>query len=323
MTVRTDRRSRNVRPAPVAESQARDALRRLAEAEVEAARALATIDRCRSYVRSGYPSIHAWAAAEGCGPQQTNRLLALGKTLQHAPELGRQVKSGEVPPESAISIGMVLLEPELTLEAEQRKRWVAKAQHVHPRVLRDQAEQTVEDARQGQPTLPMRFMVTKAARDGFRRAKLLMSKGKPRQVSEGEVLHGLARFWLERHDPLQKPLPERRSGPTDNQPGRYVPRRVAAIVERRSGGRCEVCHERRAVHKIHFQVPHAKGGSREADNLADACSDCHVLVDARVFTFSHFDGAGKPRWRFHSGRLRAFESVQETAPEYAAATPFG
>ena len=313
-----------MRPAPVAERQARDALRRLANAEVEAARALATIDRCRSYVRSGYPSIHAWAATAGCGPQQTNRLLALGRTLQHAPELGQQVKRGEVPPESAVSIGMVLLEPELTLEAEQRRRWVAKARQVHPRVLRDQAEQTVEDARQGRPTRRMTFMATKEARDGFRRVRLLMSRGKPRKVSDGEALGCLARSWLERRDPLRKPLPERRSGATESRPSRYVPRQVAAIVERRSGGLCEVCHERRAAHKIHFQVPHAKGGSREADNLADACTDCHVLVDARVFTFSHFDRAGKPRWRFHPARLRAFESVQETAPEYSvAAPPFG
>jgi len=215
-----------------------DALRELARAEVKAAQALATIERCRSYVRSGYTSIHAWASARaGCGPQQVNRLLALGRTLQRAPELGRQIQRGETPAESAVSIGMVLMEPELDLKAAERKKWVAKSTRVPPRVLRDQAEQVVENARQGRPTFRMKIMVTKAARDGFRRARILISRGKPRKASDGETFGWLVDSWLESNDPLLKPLPDRRSGPTGDQTSRYVPKRVAALVERRSGSR--------------------------------------------------------------------------------------
>jgi len=71
---------------------------------------------------------------------------------------------------------------------------------------------------------------------------------------------------------------------------------------------------RRAVEKIHIRVPHAKGGSREADNLADGCRECHFMVDADVLRFSHFDEQGRPQWTFHPGPLQQASEVRERAP---------
>ncbi len=78
--------------------------------------------------------------------------------------------------------------------------------------------------------------------------------------------------------------------------------------------------------------PFAHGGSNEADNIADSCRDCHVLLDAGVFGFSHFDEAGCPVFvfdhtRFESSETAAHESeadsktdgpsqVRERAPPY-------
>ena len=299
MRVRVDQRSRDVLAAPEAERAAREACREIARAEVRAARALATIERGRSYVRLGFGSIHSWAAHVGFGPQQARRLLALGRALAAAPELGSKVRSGEVASESAVSVGKVLLEPALKLEPAEKQAWVERASALKPRALRDVAEKAVEEARQGEPTLPLRLVVTKQAKDGFFRARLLMSKGKPRWITEGETFGGLVDYWLARHDPRRKPLPARRCGPTQGRRRRYVPRRVAAIVERRSGGICEVCHVKRATQKIHLETPHAKGGGAELNNLADACGDCHVLVDAGVFRLSRFDRNGRPQWNYH------------------------
>ncbi len=303
MRVRSDQRSREVHPAPGAERAAREARHDIAEAEVRAAKALATIERSRSYVRRGFASVDAWAADVGFGPRQTWRLLALGRTLVAAPELDARVRSGSVPAESAASVGKVLLEPAIELNPEERREWLRKTWTVPPRALHEQAVRAVEEARQGEPTLPLRFLVTKAAKDGFHRARLLMSKGEPRWITEGETFGRLVRDWLLVRDPRMGPLPSRRSGPTQGRRSRYVPRKVAAIVERRSGGQCEICRVRRATQKIHARTPHARGGSREPDNIADACGDCHVLVDAGVFAFSHFDKSGRPQWDFHPGSL--------------------
>ncbi|MHC4958819.1 MAG: HNH endonuclease [Planctomycetota bacterium] len=317
-TVSVDRRSREVRAAPKAERAARHAFAELARAEVRAARALATIEQRRSYVLSGHASVMGWAQAAGLGPQQARRLLALARSLRAAPELGAKVFRGRIPAESVVSIGRVLTEPTLDLAPSQQAAWIGKAETVAPAHLRDAAERTVEEARQGAPTLPLRFMVTKDTKDGFHRARLLMARGEARTPTEGEALGNLVTEFLARNDPRARELPRRRRGPTgEGERDRYLPRRVKAIVERRSGGTCEVCRTRRAREKIHLRVPHAKGGSREADNIADACRDCHVLVDAGVFVFSCFDETdGRPRFQRGAGQPPG--AIRERAPPYRA-----
>lgn len=61
---------------------------------------------------------------------------------------------------------------------------------------------------------------------------------------------------------------------------------VRAIVEQRSGGRCEMVHDGAlrtarctfpAVHLHHVQR-RSQGGSNEASNLAHLCSTCHVMI---------------------------------------------
>ena len=317
MRVQADERSRDVSPAPAAERAAREAFREIARAEEKAARALATIERRHAHVRHGFASVHAWAAEVGYGPWQTNRLLALGRTLRAAPVLALKVRTGKVTAEAAVSIGRVLREPALELNAAQRQGWLAKAETTSPRALREEAEKAIEEARQGRPTCALRLRVTVAARDGFRRARLLMSKGRRRTISEGETFGRLVTEWLVSHDPRLRPLPRRRSGPTAGRRSRYIPRHVRALVERRSGGTCEICGVRRATEKIHFQTPHAQGGGREVEDLADSCRDCHVLLDAKAYEFAGFDADGHPQWTFHPDAVGSAEGttrVRERLP---------
>ena len=326
-----DKRSREVAAAPLAERAAREAFCELARVEVKAARALATIERKRSYLLSNFASVLAWARSVGYGPAQAHRLLALGRSLTAAPELEAKVRGGQVAAESAISVGRVLAEPALELgapeKAAEREAWVERAEAVPPSPFRDAAERAVEEARQGAPTLPMRFLVTKAVKDGFHRARLLMSGGKRHPLTEGETFGLLTQFWLAANDPRLVPLPKRRRGVTGRgEATRHVPQSVKAIVERRSGGKCEICHERRAQEKVHLSVPHAKGGSREADNLADACRSCHVLLDGGVLVFAGFGSRGQPRFRMDASRLpgggsgtQGEELVRERAPPYRSA----
>jgi hypothetical protein len=314
MKAYADKRSREVKPAPQAERAAQEAQRAIARHEHRAAKALAIIESRRAYIASGYTSAQAWAEANGYGDSQARRLLALGRALSAAPELERKMRSGTVPSDAVLAVGKVLCEPSLNLSAAERTAWLKRACTQPPRQLREEATRAVEEARQGEATFPMRFLVTAAAKDGFRRSRLLMSKGQPRQISEGQTFGRLVQDWLAVHDPRLKPLPKRRSGPTRGTRSRYRPKLVDAIVERRSGGTCEICGVRPAVEKIHIREPHAKGGSREVDNLADGCRECHVMVDADVFRFSQFDEQGRPQWTFHPGSLRQPSAVRERAP---------
>ena len=303
MKVYADKRSREVEPAPQAERAAQEAQRAIARAEHRAAKALAMIEKRRAHVISGYTSAQAWAEANGYGDQQARRLLALGRTLTAAPELERKMRSGAVSSDAVLAVGKVLCEPSLELSAAEREAWLERACTLPPRQLREEATKAVEEARQGEATFPMRFHVTAATKDGFHRTRLLMSKGQPRMISEGQTVGRLVQDWLAGHDPRLRPLPKRRSGPTGGTRSRYRPKQVDAIVERRSGGTCEICRVRRAVEKIHIRERHAQGGSREVDNLADGCRECHLMVEAGVFRFSHFDEEGHPQFTFHPGSL--------------------
>ena len=287
------------------------------------AKALAAIERRRAYIVSGYTSAQAWAEANGYGDQQARRLLAIGRALGAAPELDRKVRARTVTFDAVLAVGKVLCEPAMELTAAQRRYWVERASVLPPRQLRAEVNRAVEEARQGEPTYPMRFHVTLAARDGFRRTRMLMSKGQPRLISEGQTFGRLVEAWLAGHDPRLRPLPKRRSGPTRGTRSRYRPKQVDAIVEQRSGGICEICGVRRAVERIHIRERHAQGGSREADNLADSCRECHVMVDAEVFRFSAFDERGHPQFTFHPRSLpdrseQPSEVRERAPPRYAA-----
>jgi len=317
MRVGSDKRSRKVEPAPEAERTAREARVPLARAEAAAAKALATIEQRRSYLLTGYRSVYAWARDAGYAPQQARRLLKLGRALLDEPDLESKVAEGHVPPETAAHIGRLFRDPVVELDEEQRAQWKRRAEDDDPERVRHDVEQTIEDARQGAPTFPLRFQVTKATKDGFHRVRRLMGQGKRTMPTNGEAFGRLVREYLLGNDPLEQKLP--RQGPTRNKDrdgegqSRYVSRRARAIVKRRSGGTCEICGERRAIELIHL-VPFAGGGSNEADNLVDGCRDCHVLYDADVYRFSHHDEDGRPVFDLDQDKLRDDGTVRERAP---------
>jgi hypothetical protein len=211
------------------------------------------------------------------------------------------VRAGRVTRENVITVGRALRELDLT--GEEKRVWLEKAEKLSSKTLRDAVDRAIEDAKQGKPTLAMRLLVTKDAKDGFHRARLLMSKGKRQLITEGQTFGRLVDYWRERNDPLLMPRPRRRRGPTRGTKDRYVPREVRVLVERRSRGRCEICGQRRAREMIHLKTPHARGGGREEKDLGHGCPDCHFFVDCGVILFEGFDGQGRIRWRFNPAML--------------------
>jgi hypothetical protein len=298
---RTDKRSRKVVASPDAAKAAEEAATVLGPNEIKGALGLATIEQNRSYILEKLVSVQAWAKSRGYEEQQANRLLALGRVLLAEPALLKRVREGKVTRENAVTLGRVLRE--LKPKGEDKKVWLDGAEKHSTKELRSQVEKAIEDSKQGEATLPMRLRVTKAAKDGFHRARHLMSRGEPRMITEGQTFGRLVEYWRDRHDPRCKNKPKRHRGPTKGTRDRYVPRQVVWAVERRSEGTCEICGVRRARHKIHLKTPHARGGGREEEDLGHACPDCHFFVDCGVILFEGFDRQGRLRWRFHPEAL--------------------
>jgi hypothetical protein len=308
---RTDKRSRNVVASPEAVKAAEEAIDVLAPNEIKGALGLATIEKNRSHVLEKFVSVQAWAKSRGYEEQQAGRLLALGRVLLAEPALLKRVREGKVTRENAVTLGRALRE--LKPKGEDKKEWLDRAEKHSTKELRDLVEKAIEDARQGEPTLPMRVRVTKAAKEGFHRARLLMSNGERPMITEGQTFGRLVDYWRDRNDPLRMKKPKRRRGATRGTKDRYVPRQVVWAVERRSKRNCEICGVRRAKHKIHLKTPHALGGGREVEDLGHGCPDCHFLLDCGVIVFEGFDEQDRLRWRVNPDALP--EQPGETPPQ--------
>jgi hypothetical protein len=320
VSFKVDKRSRDVIASPKAENAAIEAGSILGPNEIKAALGLATIEKNRSYILSRFVSAEAWAMAHAFEEQQAKRLLALGRVLLSNPDLRKRVCKGKVTRENAVTVGRALRELELT--GAERRDWCDKAETLCLKTLRDEVDQAVENAKQGKPTFPMRLRVTKDAKEGFHRARHLMSNGKRHMITEGQTFGRLVDYWRAHNDPLRMPKPKRRRGPTKGTPDRYTPREVVFLVERRSKGWCEICGVRPAKHKIHLKTPHANGGGREVEDLGHGCPDCHFFVDLGVIVFEGFDDQGRLLWRFNLDRLlrppgEDPPQVREPQPGYA------
>ncbi|MHC4940854.1 MAG: hypothetical protein ACYTHK_18075 [Planctomycetota bacterium] len=305
MKVEVDRRSCRVDAAPEAEKLLALESRHYIRLEVRVAKAMANVERNRAYLRRGHKSIESWAAEYGYGPRQVRHLLEIGRALLGTPALEEKVHAGAVTTEGAAQVGRVVR------AGGDPAEWLAKAESMPPWQLAQAATRAIEEARQDETTFPLRFQVTRTAYEGFFRARLLMSRGKRAALTDGQTFARLVDDYLERHDPRRKPLPKRKAGAAF---GRYISARVVAEVERRSGGNCEICGERRAIEKMHLAVPHALGGGREAENIGDGCHFCHTMLDAGIIEFAGFDETGKPEFVVHADRL-----VRERAPPYLVA----
>jgi hypothetical protein len=316
VVLQADERRCEVESAPEAERFVCAQARRFSELEADLARAFAEIEAKRSYLAHGARSLQAWAESRGYGPRQVRQLLALGRALAASPRLEKKVRAGRVTTESAAEVGRLLADPAARREGVDESLWLRRAESLPAAAFKAEVTAAIEAANQGESTVPIRLQVSRRARDGFQRARRLASRGRSRLLTEGAAFAVVVDHYLERHDPVRCELPARRSESAGRGRNRRVPPRVRAEIERRSGGICEICRARRAVEKMHLRVAHADGGTRELDNLADACHQCHVLADAGFYTFSHFDAENRPTWDAHPDK---FAVVRERAPPFEAA----
>ena len=312
----TDQRRCEIESAVEAERILRSKLGEFTLLEADLARALAEVEKKRSYLLHGFHSARQWAEAQGYGPRQVGQLLALGRSLLASPRLEEKVRAGKVCPESAAQVGRVLRDEALQKAGVDESEWLDRAESLPPRQFKDAAIAAIEEARGNEITVPMHLRVTHSTQAGIQKVRWLISRGRRVLATEGEAVGASVRCFLKHHDPEQKPLPARRSGKVASARSRHISRRVVVQLERRSGGKCEICGERRATEKMHLKVPHAHGGSREVDNLAHACHQCHTLADSGYCEFRGFDAQGRPVWDVHPERL---DEVRERSPPYLAA----
>jgi len=294
----TDRRMRDMDRCPAAKRAARGAVSVLARAEVRAALALTRIQKKRAHVWDEKTCVQEWAVASGYGPNQVRRLLGLGRAFRLARSLVGAVRRLEVCAESAVWIGKLFSEEKLDLDEVRKAEWLERARSMAPLAFKEAAEKAIDDARQGRPTASMQIRVTYETARGFGRVRLILSKGRKKQATDGETLGHLVDYWRLRNDPRVAPLPKK--GRKRGGRGRTIPAYEEARVRAECGDLCDICRVARAREFIHVGVPHGKGGGQSREEITQGCYDCHFFVDRGIWVYDGRDPrTGRRLWTYN------------------------
>ena len=161
------------------------------------------------------------------------------------------------------------------------------ARTLSTRRLRHLVQHRRDETRAGEEVTLVTAYVTLPVKDDLDRAVVLTSRRAHMRLTLGQTLGMVVNDWLDDHDELRRTEGTRRlpdtttipGGPA-GPPGRSVPAEVNREVRRRSDDRCIVpfCDNGIWLHRSH-RVPHAEGGSREADGLDLLCGFHHALYE--------------------------------------------
>lgn len=227
--------------------------------------------------------------------------------LPAVPLVEQRVVERAMSTENATTLGRLLRQvPDI--DADERAQWTRRAETQSAWKLRRLVRERIEEAAQGEVTVPIALQVTERARDDFRRARELASRRAGQWLTEGQTFALVVRRFVHAED--QRFVGEKRrrvagtAGPVEGRPRtRYVPAAVKRAVRERADDCCEVpgCSSATFLELMHVGVAHRDGGSREADNLALGCSTHHFLLDAGVIRFAGWRD-GRPVFRDRCGR---------------------
>lgn|GEM_PF-2703271 len=278
------------------------------ETEIELGKTLAALAALDQWHVVGCASPGQFGERCALSARDTRLLLDFGKAMAAAPYIEDQVRGGRMTVEAAGCVGEVLATPALLRDGDDWIRW---AQTETTKVLRCRVQQRKEEVRLGdEPAFPITVYVGSRGRDDFARVRSVASRRAGYALTPGEAFEVANTHYLETYDDDRVTPGDRRVPSTALLSGRYVPREVRREVFARQKGRCAVpfCAHDMFVEMAHL-VPHAFGGSREADNLLLLCSSHHrdfdegwLTVEGTAATPLFFDRSGHDlTQRFGSG----------------------
>jgi hypothetical protein len=278
------------------------------------ARALAEIERDRAYVAYHASSASHWAVLRGFDKERADSLLCAGRLMLKVPEAERQMRAGEITPQTAGVVGRLVppvprLEPKEPVPADvaaaeeeavtaRAERFLGRAQETSRSKLRREVAEERERVKQGEAVVPVRFFVKERVRDEWRLAKRIAVGRAGRGLTEGQAFSSVVADYVKRYDrddlSGRKLRRVRRAGPTSAKPdSRGIPAEVRRLVMQRAEGHCEFpgCPVGTMLQFCHI-TPHAEGGDREPGNFVVLCRHHHVDFDLGTLGFFERTEAG-------------------------------
>jgi hypothetical protein len=297
---RSSRKVREIARQDEAEAALKDRHGHRREEDVFAARQLERIDRNGHFLCAGYASLAEFGEANGLAGREARTLAAAGKALGLRPALEEDILSGKLSMAAVASLGRVFQNPHLVKDEDD---WLkCAAQWTADKLEREIRKKELE-AESGQPVSVLFALLTAAGRALFERARILASRKKKKQLSEGETVEVMTEHYLDSFDPDRRKPRKRRMPDTTGRPGRHVPEEVKREVRARShGDTCAVpgCDHAVFLDYAHKQ-PHSDGGSRETWNLGRLCRAHNGLYDQGKLQIT--GPPDRPVFHFADGRV--------------------
>ncbi len=284
------------------------------ERDLVLGRALAQIERERTYGIDGASSAAHWGVLHGLDHGRASELLRLGRLLHVKPETEQDVRDGTFTTQHAAVLGG-LVEPTPALppkhapdpakeaarvaaERERLLKFAGLAKEKSRRELSRAVNQEKESVKQRERVTTLVFHVKQAAKDDWRFARKLASRKAQRPLTDGEAFSLVVADFVKLYDnddvTGQKSVRERRAGPTSENPNaRTIPAEVRREVKQRAGDHCEFpgCPNGMFLQICHLRS-HADRGDREPANLVLLCSQHHTMMDLGTLRFFERTEAG-------------------------------
>lgn len=234
------------------------------------------------YVYEGCPSLGAYAESIGFSAREGRLLAEVGKALAAEPRLEERILAGRISLDAAAVLGRFHENAEEL--ARSGEDWLDYAERWTARRLERELRKRMREAETGGPVSVLEAVLTATGREKFERARALACRKERRVLDEGQTVEVLSDHYLDSFDPLRKEPRKRRMADTSGGNGngsRAIPAEAKRAVLARQGDRCAnpECDREIFLHFSHG-VPHARGGSREAENLERLCYTCHRMRDA-------------------------------------------
>jgi hypothetical protein len=318
------------------EPQAHDALVASAvrgrQEELLRARSFARVDDANHFVFLGCASVGEYGLRIGYGSRQAREYAAAGRVIERHPPAAGMLLAGEVCISTLAIIEPWFVREDLPLpealgdvaatEGTERFGAVLSWARLLPdRELRRILERCKAKGQSGADPVQRTLQLTRQGAADLDRTQVLVSRREKRAVSASEAAARAFRFFVEKHDILEKPPRGRRLPPMPpTQDGSKNPRSVPAEVLRALMAKYDdVCAIGLCDHRIWLEnahhLSHALGGGNEIQHQDRICSGHHAMKDHGEIRWVKDPGAiGGGYYLTREGKIRSLKPPKTGSP---------
>ncbi len=293
----------NTNAIPDLHTQALELAQNYRRCELALIEILERIEAGKTHLRMGYSSLFVYATqALELSEAVSYALIQVMRKSREIPELKTEIAAGTLTVSKAKRIVSVITPINKT-------EWVNKAKTMSKAVLEKEVANVTGEMPKTEFLKPiaedrtrLRMDLSEDAASELRRAQVLLSTSKHRNMSLEETLSELTKFYLKHKDPLRKNVKKSSSPPKEKDPlkcfsfgdrnkrselcpgtivRRAIPSAIRTQVWKRDGGACQFrglmgkkCQEVRGI-EIHHARPWSMGGNHALENLTLRCRRHH------------------------------------------------